>query len=60
MLTDEAGFSPNFDDDFLLVSPSGEIAMVDARNDALSEGRIDLTSESRARRASLTATPLTG
>jgi hypothetical protein len=60
LLTDEAGFTPAFDDDFLLVSPSGDTVMVDARNDALSEGRIELTPESRQRRARLLATPTAG
>jgi hypothetical protein len=52
--------TPAFDDDFLLVSPNGETTMVDARNDALSEGRIELTPESRARRARLMTTTLAG
>ncbi|HYJ13751.1 MAG TPA: hypothetical protein VEW66_09170 [Thermomicrobiales bacterium] len=60
LLTDEAGITPAFDDDFLLVSPNGETTMVDARNDALSDGRIELTPESLARRARLMATPLAG
>jgi len=60
LLTDEAGVTPAFDDDFLLISPTGETIMVAARNDALSEGRIELTPRSRARRNRLIATPLAG
>ena len=59
-LTDAAGITPVFDDDFLLVSPSGDSIVVQVTFDGLSEGRIALTPESRRRRARLMATPLAG
>lgn len=59
VLTDWAGTT--FDDDYLLISPGGETAVVTADEAGLSAGRIELVPESRTRwnqlKASVIAVP---
>jgi hypothetical protein len=59
-LTDAAGIDPVFDDDYLLLSPHGETIVVQVTFEGLRKGRIELTPESRQRRARVMATPLAG
>ncbi|HYI25361.1 MAG TPA: hypothetical protein VD767_08135 [Thermomicrobiales bacterium] len=54
-LTDAAGFNPVFSDDYLLVTPNGDTAVVQVTFDGLRRGEIELTPESRTLLAELTA-----
>jgi hypothetical protein len=60
LLTDEAGIDPVFSDDYLLVTPSGDTAVVQVTVEGLRRGELELTQESRTRLVGLTAkTPAT-